>query len=174
MFDFQKILNKTLGYEGVLSNDPADPGGKTYKGVTQRVYDSYRLAHNLQAQDVSLMSNDECQDLYRVRYFVGIHPENLADIRVAWKLFDCAVNMGVTRSVKFLQSAIGVTPDGMYGDQTKEAVINYFITNSPMGMIEQLVSEQVAFYRNIVANKPEMEKFLQGWLRRANDTGVGL
>ena len=39
---FRRALDRTLGYEGGLVAHPADPGGRTYQGVTQRTYDAWR------------------------------------------------------------------------------------------------------------------------------------
>ncbi|WP_263496528.1 MULTISPECIES: glycosyl hydrolase 108 family protein [unclassified Mesorhizobium] len=38
----KESLAKVLAHEGGYSNNKADPGGPTMKGVTQRVYDGYR------------------------------------------------------------------------------------------------------------------------------------
>ena len=87
----QKCVDKTLVFEGGLSNDPADPGGRTYKGVTQRVYDAYRVEKGLPKQDVALMSNDECYDIYEHQYFIPTFAPSVDDIKCAWKMFDIGV-----------------------------------------------------------------------------------
>lgn len=38
----KEALSGVLAHEGGHGNKPADPGGATMKGVTQRVYDAYR------------------------------------------------------------------------------------------------------------------------------------
>lgn len=40
--EFEPALKAVLVHEGGFSNHPADTGGATMKGVTQRVYDGFR------------------------------------------------------------------------------------------------------------------------------------
>jgi lysozyme family protein len=75
-------------------NHPADPGGATNKGVTQRVYDDWRERQGLPARDVRQL------DLVQ---------------------FDTAVNMGVGRAVRMLQGALGCGVDGDFGPATRQA-----------------------------------------------------
>ena len=36
MADFKKALTETLRHEGGYVNDPKDPGGETYKGISRK------------------------------------------------------------------------------------------------------------------------------------------
>jgi lysozyme family protein len=45
--NFERALAAVLVHEGGYVNHPKDPGGATNKGVTQRVYDDYRLGRGL-------------------------------------------------------------------------------------------------------------------------------
>jgi lysozyme family protein len=42
--------------------------------------------------------------------------------RLAFAVFDPAVDNGLSRAVRFLQSAVGASQDGAYGPATKAAV----------------------------------------------------
>jgi len=171
----QKCVDKTLVFEGGLSNDPADPGGRTYKGVTQRVYDAYRVEKGLPKQDVALMSNDECYDIYEHQYFIPTFAPSVDDIKCAWKMFDIGVNMGVSRSLKFTQSLIGVVADGQFGQKSQDALKEYQLTDGwADSMIHSLCTMQTQRYKDLVVANPSLQKFLVGWLRRASDAGNGL
>jgi lysozyme family protein len=56
-----------------------------------------------------------------------------------------------------------VKPDGLWGPVTEEA-INRMDANALLLLYKARLRQH---YLDIVANKPEDEKFLNGWLRRA-------
>ena len=171
----QKCVDKTLVFEDGLSNDPADPGGRTYKGVTQRVYDAYRQGKGLPTQDVALMSNDECYDIYEHQYFNPSFAPLINDIKCQWKIFDQSVNMGVSRALKFLQTTIGVVADGKFGSKSQTALVQYQQNDGWSNtMMETLINLQTQRYKDLVVANPSLQKFLVGWLRRASDNGQGL
>jgi lysozyme family protein len=90
--------------------------------------------------------------------------------RVMDKLYDTAVNTGVSRASKILQEALNelikppkLAVDGKIGPATRKAICG-LDENAVLG---KLAERQAAFYRGIVARKPSQAKFLKGWLRRA-------
>ncbi|PNG26995.1 glycoside hydrolase family 108 protein [Methylocella silvestris] len=103
---FLTCLPYTLREEGGYSNDPRDPGGSTYKGVTQARYDQFRKSAGLPKRDVRLMSETELQTLYRSGYWDMVGAETLAD-GVDLSAFDLAVNSGPARAMAILRKAIG-------------------------------------------------------------------
>ena len=78
--------------------------------------------------------------------------------------FDTAVNMGVGRAVRFLQSAVGCSADGQYGTETAQAVARCESRTTLAAYCES----REAFYRRLVAAKPELKVFLAGWMNRLN------
>lgn len=138
MGDFDRALPVILRFEGGYANNPADPGGPTMRGVTQRVYDRYRVERGLTPQPVRQIDMAEVADLYLHRYWEPVGAPHLA-----WPLsllvFDCAVNCGVHRAQSMLQQT---TDPGVY------------------------LAMREAFYRSIVRRRPASAQFLKGWLRR--------
>lgn len=118
--NFERILQDTLRWEGPKGdrgyvNDPRDPGGETYRGVTKRVYDAYRRGRGQLPQNVRLMSDNELEDIYRNQYWVPIRGDDLPS-GVDQAVFDWAVNSGVVRASKGLQKACRITAiDGSIG-----------------------------------------------------------
>lgn len=171
----QKCVDKTLVFEGGLADNPNDPGGRTYKGVTQRVYNSYRQGKGLPLQDVALMSDDECYDIYEHQYFIPTFAPQIADIKCQWKVFDIGVNMGVSRSLKFTQSLIGVVADGQFGSKSQDALSKYqLVSGWQTSMVNSLCTMQAQRYKDLVVANPKLQEFLKGWLRRASDAGNSL
>ena len=94
---FETALQFTLKWEGGLSNDKDDPGGKTNYGITQETFNRY-----FPGRDVSTISLPEAATIYRNGYWVASGCESLP-IALAVVVFDSAVNCGVSRAKKWLE-----------------------------------------------------------------------
>ncbi len=60
---FADSLPFILRWEGGYVNHPADPGGATNRGVTQKVYDAWRAKQGQAAQDVRQWSDAEMRSI---------------------------------------------------------------------------------------------------------------
>ena len=120
--NYKSALAAVLKYEGGYTNHPADPGGPTNKGVTQRVYDAWRKKHGLGAQSVRSISQEEVEAIYRRDYWDAVHGDDLPS-GLDGAVFDYAVNSGPSRAIKALQRVLGVPADGIVGPQTINAAI---------------------------------------------------
>jgi lysozyme family protein len=66
--NFGSCLKFVLQYEGGKVDHPADPGGRTNQGVTQRTYDGWRTRQGLSRRDVYRMASEERDAIYRRDY----------------------------------------------------------------------------------------------------------
>lgn len=160
---FNASLPFVLRWEGGFVNHPADPGGATNRGITQKVYDTWRSSKGLAVRSVSELEDSEMQTIYRGSYW---QPPRCDDIGTPLDLvqFDTAVNMGVGRAVCFLQQAVGTNPDGNFGPATLQCVAGC----EPGKALATYCQAREDFYRQLVQRKPEMAVFLKGWLNRLN------
>lgn len=162
--EFDRSLTKVLVHEGGFSNHPDDPGGATMKGVTQRVYDTYRKSKGLHTQSVKLITDAELKAIYRREYWDKIKGDDLP-AGVSYVVFDGAVNSGVTQSVKWLQRALQALGlytgliDGNIGQGTLLAVSG---VNDNDGLIAKIIERREAFLRALKTWKT----FGKGWLAR--------
>ncbi len=154
---FETALSFTLSQEGYYSNNPADPGGATYRGITQRVYDRYRDGQGLHHQDVRKITDDELQTIYRQNYWNACSGDELGE-PVDLAVFDAAVNCGPGRSARWLQKAVGVTADGVIGPGTVAAVGASNLTATALAH----VGLRREYYEELDG------PFLQGWLNRCD------
>jgi lysozyme family protein len=160
---FDESLPFVLRWEGGYVNHPADPGGATNKGVTQRVYDEWRRRQGEVPRDVRQITDAEVDTIYEADYWVPPRCDLLAS-QLDLVQFDTAVNMGVGRAVRFLQQAVGCGVDGDFGPATQKAA-----TACDLGStIVAYCDIREAFYRNLAERKPQMQVFLKGWLNRLN------
>lgn len=160
-------LRFVLRWEGGYVNHPADPGGATNKGVTQRTFDSWRLRAGKPRADVRTITDEEVHAIYAVDYWLAAKCDTLpAPLDLV--TFDTAVNMGVGRAVRFLQRLGGVAEDGDFGPLTREAVADAVQEHGAMLAAGEVCATRGAYYDALVAAKPSMAVFLKGWMNRLN------
>lgn len=149
---FDEAFTILLGHEGRYSNNPADKGGPTMWGVTERV----ARANGYQG-DMQQLTQAQAMAIYRTCYWTPLRADQLpAEVR--YDVFDGAVNSGVAQSAKWLQRALGVTDDGVVGPRTLAAC--QFV---PGGVLKcQYNGHRLAF----MASLPNWENFGKGWARR--------
>lgn len=156
MSKFQDCLKLVLKAEGGYVNHPSDPGGRTNLGVTQRVWEDW-VGHPVTEKDMRALTPEIVAPMYEMRYWRTSYCEKLPrglDLLV----FSMAVNAGAGRSVKLLQEAIGVVPDGVIGPRTM-AKINE--ANVEI-LIDKFSEARRAYYRGLKL----FPVFGVGWLRR--------
>ena len=165
MSRFDICLAAVSKLEGGASNHPADKGGLTMAGVTQATYDAYRRRKGLPPRPVTQSAPGERADIYRSQYWTPVRGDALPP-PLDLVIFDMAVNSGPDRAIKTLQSALGVTVDGVFGAQTLRALQE----DASAGQVDHLVSQVLelreAFYRGLVAKDASQKVFLAGWLNR--------
>jgi lysozyme family protein len=161
---FTAALPHILRYEGGYVNDPNDHGGATNKGVTQKVYDNFRKTNKLLVQSVKSITQAEVEAIYFAGYWKAAHCHELPP-PVDLAVFDTAVNMGVSRAVKFLQEALNIPADGAFGPQSLAAVQAH---PNPQALAVEVVAKRRAFYWRLAQDNTQ-KKFLKGWLNRVHD-----
>lgn len=160
---FLASLPFVLRWEGGFVDHPKDPGGRTNKGVTQRVYDAWRRRQGLPVRDVKGLEDTELHRIYESGYWIPPRCELLGR-GLDLVQFDTAVNMGPGRAVRFLQKAAGCGVDGDFGSQTEKAVQ----ACRPGDLIASYCATREAYYRELVRRNASLGVFLKGWLNRLN------
>ncbi len=107
--NFARALALVLKSEGGWSDNPADPGGATMKGVTLANFRRYVKADASKA-DLKKIGDDQVATVYRRFYWDAVLGAELPD-GVDYAVFDFAVNSGPGRAVKYLQATVGVSQD---------------------------------------------------------------
>ena len=159
--NFNDALKLVLGAEGKFSDNPADPGGATMYGVTQRVYDNWRKSRGLTARSVRLIEQDEVEKIYDHLYWTPAHCADLPN-KAAIVMFDAAVNCGVGGATKLLQEALKVSADGAFGPATLAAVKKA----DEVDLVDEFLDVRVEFYEDLCKKNPSEKVFLQGWKNR--------
>ena len=163
--DFNQAFDLLIGHEGGYTNNPNDPGnwtgGKVNSGTLRGT--KYGIsAASYPTLDIKNLGLQEAQDIYRRDFWNKAGCPDCSP-RLALALFDAAVNNGVSRAVKWLQGAVGVTQDGGYGSQTRAAV-QKAMAKDPLDL--DLATEVHAQRIFFMASLADWKNFGLGWARR--------
>lgn len=158
--NFGVALTSVLAHEGGYVDHPKDPGGATNRGITQVVYDDWRITNSLPCVSVKDITTAEVMAIYRSRYWNRINGDELPT-GVDYCTFDFAVNSGVNRAARYLQKAVGATEDGQIGPTTLKAVK----AKNPAVLIDAVCNARMAFLKRL----PIFNTFGKGWSHRVED-----
>ncbi|NKL63286.1 glycoside hydrolase family 108 protein [Rhizobium leguminosarum] len=156
--NFLPSLKLTLRSEGGNVDDKRDPGGRTSRGIIQTVYDAFRRSKGLPLRDVWTATDEEVAEIYRTQYADKLRFDDLP-VGVDFVVFDAGVNSGVSRGAKWLQSALGVTSDGVVGAKTIAAAT----TADPIKLIKSVCANRLSFVRSLTTL---FKTFGKGWTSR--------
>ena len=145
---FDQCFSKLIGHEGELSNHPKDKGGLTKYGISQRAYPSL---------DIASLTIDDAKAIYKRDYWDRAQCDRLSP-ELAFQVFDGAVNSGIGTSIRWLQAAAGVAPDGVVGPLTIRAAGD----KDPAVMLARFNGQRLQF----MASLSTFDVFGRGWARR--------
>lgn len=164
-----KIIEYTIkNFEGGYVNDPADSGGPTNFGITQKVYDKFFNVKS-SIEDIKNMKMSDAVKIYRSMYFTFNNIDTRYHEDLWHFIFDCYVQHGPNATGKIIQRALNslgesLEIDGVIGIKTLEKIA----CHSPEDILKYMIEWRIWLYNQIVSNKPSQNKFLKGWLKRAN------
>lgn len=169
MKSVDELIDDILRREGGYVDHPADRGGPTNYGITQKTL-SRVLGRAATASEVAGLSRDMAREIYRRDFYLGPGIDTLPE-RIRPFVFDSAVNHGPRRAIRFVQDVCndaGFGPldvDGVMGPRTRSAAER---ADQAMGevLLSALIEERLNFYDLIVANDPSQRAFLRGWRNR--------
>jgi lysozyme family protein len=151
-----------LAREGGYVDHPADRGGPTKYGITMPTLAVWR-GHAVTKEDIRNLTEDEAARIYEQRYLKAGRFDRIADPQLQELVLDCAVHHGVTRAMRWLQQALGVADDGIFGPQTERA-----LARAEKGsLVARLVRRRCLFMAEIVRRDPTQAAFIVGWIDRA-------
>ena len=149
-------MEHMLKSEGGFVNHPADPGGMTNLGVTQRVWEEW-LGRPVSEKEMRALTPTIVAPMYKRQYWDKVAADNLPS-GVDYIVFDAAVNSGPGRAAKWLQTVVGAVADGAIGPNTLKAVAAY--------PADKLIEDYQALRLEFLKNLPTWETFGRGWDRR--------
>jgi len=149
--NFDQAFERLLGHEGAYVNNPKDPGGETMWGVTVDVARQHGYTGPM--RDLPI---DTAKAIYRKSYWAPVRADELPE-GIRFDVFDAAVNHGPSQAAKWLQRAVGTTPDGVIGAVTVGAAR---AAGPQLGA--HFNAQRLRFYTDLAT----WPSFGRGWARR--------
>ena len=155
---FRRALSITLANEGgaSITNDADDPGGLTKWGISQRAFPDL---------DIQNLTFDGAAAIYLATYWRPIRADDLPE-SLAIKLFDFAVNFGVSRASTMLQRSLNVlagtmalSVDGRIGGVTVAAVSAERDPDALLCIVRYFAARHYV--------ELGRTKYIRGWIKRA-------
>lgn len=174
--NFDAAFLKIVGIEGHYSDDPNDAGGETMFGITVATARAFGYTGPMRDMPLGV-----AQRIYRRGWWDLMRLDdvcNVAGARIAFELFECAVNIRPLTAVKFLQRALNsfnqrgvhypdVTADGDLGPRTLSALAAYMRKRQGQDgervLLDALNSQQGVYYLERGEVRPANEDFTFGW-----------
>ncbi len=188
MADFLKSYKLTMHEEGLYSNDPLDPGGETFKGISRKYHPSWHGWCSIDAMRRESDNFPDClkddeelelcvREFYKDQFWNVFLGDDMKSQDLANELFDTSVNMHPVRTIQFLQTALNImnrngklyndiTVDGLWGKVTHSSLSSYCVRDPIDYLLKIINILQGAYYIENMKKSPTQERFARGWLKR--------
>jgi lysozyme family protein len=127
MANFEEAYKRTCKFEGGWVNKDGDSGKETYKGISRVanpnwsgwvIVDSYKKKSNFPKNlDSDKKLQQLVKDCYKNNYWNPVWGDRIKNQKVANDIYDTAVNMGVSTSIKLSQRQFGLKESGKMSNQ---------------------------------------------------------
>lgn len=173
--DIDALIEELIDREGGYADHPADRGGPTMYGITEKVARS--RGYRGEMRDLPRRA---AADIYRRIYWHRPRLDAVAERAptIAGELFDTGVSMGPKVAAAFLQRALNalnrgaldygdITVDGRIGPATLAALDGFLQHRGRAGeavLMKAIEALQGERYLRLAESRPANEAFLYGWL----------
>lgn len=147
-YAFQVLMDNEGGYV----NDPKDLGGETKYGISKKAYPDL---------DIKNLTIAQAMEIYRKDYWDRCKCDYIPDA-LSVAVFDFAVNSGIKTAIKKLQIALGVTADGIIGNQTVGAC-----NRLP---VKKVLDDYMDLRLDYLMSLPKWKYYGNGWGSRVERT----
>jgi lysozyme family protein len=178
-----------MGHEGGYADDPTDKGGETYRGISRRYHpswsgwstiDQYKRKSGFPGNLKDACGlQDKVEAFYKANFWDPMLGDDIPSQLIAEELYDTAVNMGMSRAVKFLQTGLNVlnragknypdiVVDGKTGPNTLRTLKKLLsLSGKEEGYLFKIMNILQGYhYLRIMDKSESQERFARGWLNR--------
>ncbi|MFD1612976.1 glycoside hydrolase family 108 protein [Sphingomonas tabacisoli] len=173
--DIDTLIDELIDREGGFTDHPADRGGPTMFGITEKVARAHGYAGAMRD-----LPRATARTIYDRIYWKRPRFSDVAERapQIAAELFDTGANMGPRVATSFLQRALNalnrgardyadIAVDGRIGPATLAALDGFLKRRGPAGetvLLKALEALQGERYLRLAESRPANEAFLYGWL----------
>ena len=173
--NFDKAIEVILKREGG-SYENSITGEVAQRGITLKLiqrlakagYETFGIEPT--RESVLASTEDQARKIYERYFWQGAKLDKVFSDRVATKLLDMSVNVGVGPATKLTQLALrslrcSCKVDGLVGKDTTRAINDC----DPAYLIPAMRKTLATYYAELAERKPVLKNNLAGWLNRAAD-----
>jgi lysozyme family protein len=173
MASFDAFFPTLLRHEGGFVDDPDDPGGATNKGITMETF--RRTAQRYLRIEPTLanlkaLTDEQAGKIYKPLYWDEVRGDEIDLQELADIVFDFQVNAG-DRASRLLQQVInelGAKPALVVDGQIGPGTLRALQAADQKAVYRRFKQGRIDYYKDLVAKRPSLGKFLNGWLNRVN------
>lgn len=160
---FDRCVRLVLNVEAGWVNDPADHGGPTMRGITEKVFLEAIIRGIIPATTKHReLTADQAKTIYRKLYWTPPRCDEFP-VPLDLLLFDGFVNHRPERAIDLMQRALRVEPDGFVGPNTTAAAQQHRRVSL---VVARYITEREEFYEQLVVKDPSQARFINGWKNR--------
>ena len=168
MAQFEIAIPHVLAWEGLYANHPADPGGETMRGITDRLDGDVDGMIDVDGDgegDVRVkdLTEEQAKVIYKRRFWDRMQGDKIKSQLIANIMFDGFVNCGFN-GIRMMQNILNVKSDGIVGPITL-CMIN---AADEILLYNRYKEARIRYYEELAERKPQLKVFLKGWLNRIN------
>ena len=157
MATIEEIITDILQREGGLVNNPADKGGRTDKGISEK--------YHPEAWADGKVTEAEARTIYLKKYVLTPGFDKIKGSHLQTQLVDFGVHSGPQLAIMKLQKILGgIVVDGVIGPETLAALE---VIDDMDHLNNKLMCERIRMIGRIVGKDRSQAQFLNGWLERA-------
>lgn len=172
----EELLAHIIKNEGGYQNHAEDAKGNTNSrgelvgtnyGISAPTYEKF-LGRPPTEQDMRNITPDVAKSIYAQDYIAPV--EKRYGVPAGHPVYDMVVDMNVMTSPKgvsaILQRAAGAKVDGKIGPKSRKKIAEA-MAKDPVAFQHRLVEERKAYYEGLMKSNPDLEKYRNGWFKRA-------
>jgi len=159
------IISVILRHEGgdKFTQDPDDPGGATKYGITLGLLKE--VQGDATVEQIKNLTEERARQIYMTEFIIKTKFNLINDMKLRHLLVDTAVNCGKSRTTKWFQFVLGLTPDGVFGPKTEKALLGMEVEK----VYRKVAACRLVHYVDITDSNPKLLKFLRGWVARTTE-----
>lgn len=159
---YDRAFSETISIEGGFKCETQDrmdwTGGQVGKG--KLVGTKFGIsAGTYPTEDIRNLTRERAKELYHRDFWMKSQCEQMP-LELAGQVFDADVNHGLGMGVRFLQKAMGITPDGVVGPKTLAEVQKWWDVEAKL--ILRFLAHRMWFFTQIKT----WDSYGRGWANR--------
>lgn len=164
MNNFKNIYNKVMELEGgyTLHIIKYDRGDMTYAGISRKFWSNWEGWKKIDNNKFDSKLKFMVIKFYKVNFWDNFNGDKIKSKKIAYNIYESAINSGVKVTVKMVQKILNVKIDGILGNNTLHKLNKI----NEQNFIYEFMLLKIFRYKNICWNDKSQLKFLVGWINR--------